>query len=80
MNKGLILKYCEQCKRKRFCSCISIPNHNFKYTCSKKHSWIIQGITFKNVDRHLKNIIVPKIKNLSEQDSTFFKQLKGKNQ
>jgi len=48
MNKGLRLLYCKKCKRKRYCNRVSIPNYNFRYTCSKGHSWIIKGVTLES--------------------------------
>ena len=75
MNKGLKLIFCKECNRKRFCSRVSIPGYNFKYTCSKKHSWTIKGLTTERIVAAMEDVIFPSIKNLFDRDDVFYRVL-----
>ena len=77
MNKGLKLRFCKECGCKRFCSKISIPNHNYRFTCSKGHTWILVGITLERIESAMRETFNPeRLKNLFERDDTFFRALK----
>ena len=78
-NKGLRLLYCKECKRKRYCSSVPIPGYNFRKTCSKGHSWTIQGITLERIDAMVKDTIAHtgRLKDLFERDDWFYRRLKG---
>ncbi len=73
-NKGLKLRYCKECKKKRFCHKISVPNYNFKYTCSKGHSWILEGLTTERLDAALKDTF--KFDRIFEKDNLFYEELR----
>lgn len=75
MNKGLKLRFCKECNRKRYCQRIQIPDYNFRFICSKGHEWILQGVTSERIQSALTEIILPNIKNSFERDDTFFKEL-----
>jgi hypothetical protein len=77
-NKGLKLRFCKACNRNRFCKKEPIPDYNFKYTCSKGHAWILEGITLERITAVWADIVYPQIKNLFERDNIFYKELKRK--
>lgn len=75
--KGSKLIFCKECNRNRFCIKVPIPVYNFRYTCSKGHTWTIKGLTFGRLDVIIRDIITPKlIENLFNRDDAFFKNLK----
>ena len=77
MNKGLVLRLCKECNKKRFCSKIPIPSHNYRFTCSKGHSWIIKGITLERIESAMKDTFSSdKLTSLFERDNVFYKRLK----
>jgi hypothetical protein len=77
VNKGLKLLFCKECNRKRFCSRIPIPGYYFKWTCSKKHSWIVIGMTLERVNAAIQDAFdVNKMKNLFDRDDIFWRRLK----
>lgn len=76
MNKGKRFISCPECKRKRYCSNERIPNHNFRWTCSKGHSWIETGITVNRIASAMEDYLLPNIKTLFERDDIFFNELK----
>lgn len=78
MNKGLRLLFCKKCNRKRFCKRIPIPNYNFRYTCSKGHSWEIEGITVERISAMWADIALPKIKDLFERQNAFYEAIRKK--
>lgn len=75
-NKGLRLMYCKECKRKRYCKKIPIPNYNFRYVCSQGHWWEIVGVTLERINAAWTDIIGPTIKNLFERNDTFYRSIK----
>jgi len=76
-NKDLKLRFCEKCKRKRFCKRERIPSHNFRLTCSKGHTWILKGITVERVMSVMEETFTrDKLKRLFDRDDTFYKSLK----
>jgi len=76
MNKGKVLRTCEECKRKRFCTKVSIPGHNYRFTCSKGHIWIIKGITLERIESAMReHFTAEKLKGLFERDDIFFSEL-----
>lgn len=75
MNKGKRLVFCKKCNRKRFCTRIPIPGFNFRYTCSKGHSWEIEGVTAERVVAAMEEHLLPNIKNLFEREDTFFREM-----
>lgn len=78
-NKGARLVFCKECKRKRFCIRISIPGYNFRYTCSKGHTWTIKGITAERVVAAMQDVINPEmVKNLFERDNAFYTEMRKK--
>jgi hypothetical protein len=77
-HKGKLLRFCRECKRKRYCTKISIPNHNYQYTCSKGHSWKIEGVTIERVYSALNSIFLPAVKDMFTRDDIFFKRLSRK--
>lgn len=77
-NKNKQYITCKECKRKRYCSKIIIPDYNFRWTCSKGHSWIEIGITASRLALIMKEQLLPKIKNLFERNNAFFAALKNK--
>ena len=77
MNKGLKLRLCKECKRKRFCKRERIPGHNFRYTCSKGHTWTLKGVTAERVISIMGEMFTyEKLSSLFERDNAFFKELK----
>lgn len=77
MNKGLKLRLCKECGRKRFCQRIRIPNHNFRHTCSKGHTWIIKGITLERIQSVMEETFTEdKLRGLFERDNAFYSALK----
>jgi hypothetical protein len=76
MNKGKRLRFCKACDRKRFCSRVPIPGFNFKITCSKGHTWIIQGITAERLQAAFEEVMLPKIKDLFNRDDIFYRSIK----
>lgn len=78
MNKGKRLIHCKECKRRRYCLRVSIPNHNFRWTCSKGHTWIIKGVTLDRINSVMEVIFLSRVKNLFERDDTFFREMKRK--
>jgi hypothetical protein len=75
-NKGLRLVRCVECNRKRFCSRESIANYNFKYTCSKGHTWVIKGVTAERVVAAMKDTFTKeKLTGLFDRDDAFYKEL-----
>lgn len=77
MNKGLTLRYCSECKRNRFCSRTRIPGVNFRYVCSKGHTWIIKGVTMERVHAALEeNFNQLTLENLFNRNDTFYDLLK----
>jgi superoxide dismutase len=77
-NKGKILVFCKECNKKRFCTKERIPNINFKYTCSRNHSWIIKGVTPERINAAISDIILPSIKEAFNRDNKFFEYLSKK--
>ena len=76
-NKGLVLRFCKECKRKRFCSKIPVPGYNFRYTCSKGHSWIIKGVTIERINAAFKDVFIDnKLMDIFERDDTFYRSMK----
>lgn len=74
---GSKLLFCKKCNRKRFSTRISIRNHNFRWTCSKGHSWITEGLTLERIAAVLEDVFTPeKIKNIFERDDVFFRSFK----
>lgn len=77
MNKGLKLRFCKECNRKRYCSKVSIPSYNFRITCSKGHSWIIEGITIERINAALSDAINKNtLENLFNRTDTFYTTFK----
>lgn len=77
MNKDLKLKFCKKCNRKRFCRKEAILGNNFKITCSKGHSWIVEGFTIERVNAVLMDVFTPeKVSKLFERYDIFYKSLK----
>lgn len=77
MNKGLKLRLCKECGRKRFCTRTRIPGHNFRYVCSKGHEWVLKGVTGERVIAVMQEVLTEeKLKGLFDRDDTFFRQLK----
>jgi len=76
MNKGLKLRFCKECNRKRFCSKVPIPGHNFRFTCIKGHSWIIEGVTLERISAATEEILISKIKDIFNRDDVFYKHFK----
>ena len=77
MNKGLKLRFCPQCNKKKFCSRIHIPGHNYRFTCNKRHTWVIKGITAERVVLIMQEVLTPeKVKSLFERDDIFYRSLK----
>ncbi len=76
MNKGLKLRFCKACNRKRFCKKESVPNYNFKFTCKMGHSWIIEGVTLERINAAVSDIVLPQIKNIFERDNAFYRAIK----
>lgn len=75
--KGSKLLNCNECKRRRFCTRISLPGYYFKWTCSKGHSWVIKGITSERINAVMKDIFSKnKLQGLFERDDAFFKELR----
>ena len=75
-NKGKRYINCKECKRKRYCSKVPIPSYNFRWTCSKGHSWIEEGITLNRITAMWQDIVGDKIKDLFERDSAFYRVIK----
>jgi len=75
MNKGKKLRLCKQCGRKRFCTRERVPGNTFKYTCSKGHIWVIEGLTLERVNLVTEDVIQGSLRNLFDRDDTFFKVL-----
>jgi len=77
MNKGLKLRLCKECKRRRFCKRESIPGHNFKITCSKGHTWKIVGITAERVVAAMQETFTKeKLESLFDRNDAFYGSLK----
>lgn len=75
--KGLKLRLCKECKKKRFCKRERIPGHNFRYTCSKGHIWVLKGVTAERVVSVMEEILTPeKLSSLFNRDNAFYKELK----
>ena len=75
-NKGLKLRLCRECKRKRFCKRERIPGYNFRYTCSKGHTWTIEGFTVERLNAAMESIIIPKLTDLFNRNDAFYRALK----
>lgn len=79
MNKGLKLLYCKVCKKKRFHSRVSIPNYNFRWTCSKGHSFVEVGVTLGRIDAATKDLFShKKLTELFDRDSVFYRVMEKK--
>ena len=79
MNKGLKLRFCSECNKKRFCIKVPIPNYNYRFTCSKGHTWTIVGVTAERVIAAMQEVISEeKLKSLFERDDIFYKMLEKK--
>lgn len=77
MNKGFKLVFCKKCNRKRYCTRVPIPGHNFRWTCSKGHSWIIKGVTIERVISIMQDILNKEtLESLFNRDNTFYQSLK----
>lgn len=74
-NKGKRLVLCKKCKRKRFCTRVPIPGHNFRYTCNYGHSWEIEGVTVERIVSVMEEVLIPKLKGLFDRDDIFYKRL-----
>ena len=75
-NKGKRYILCKECKRKRYHSKVAIPDYNFKWTCSKGHSWIEIGITLNRINAIWQDIVGSRIKDLFERENVFYRALK----
>lgn len=75
MNKGLTLRFCKECNKKRFCKRERIPGFNFRYTCSKSHSWTLKGVTLERVVEAQKDIVGRALEQLFNRDNAFYKQM-----
>lgn len=77
MNKGLKLRLCPECKKKRFCKREPIPGHNYKITCSQGHIWTIQGITAERVSLAMEEHFSKEtVSSLFDRDDTFYSVLR----
>ena len=77
MNKGLRLRFCKECNRKRFCKRKRIPGHNFEITCSQGHVWILRGITTERVVAAMEEVLTPeRLKGLFDRDNAFYSALR----
>ena len=77
MNKGLTLHFCKVCKRKRYFSKVPIPNHNYKWTCSKGHTFIAEGVTVERVMSVMNEFFSSeKMRNIFNRDDIFYKYIK----
>lgn len=77
-NKGKKLRFCEECKRKRFCYIESLGNARYRHTCSKNHIWVpLPSRTDEVIAIEIERLL-PKIKDLFERDDIFYKHLKSK--
>lgn len=76
-NKGLKLRLCRECKKKRYCKRESIPGYNFRITCSKGHTWTIVGITAERVASAMQDIFSSeRLAKLFDRDDLFYKTMK----
>lgn len=78
MNKGKVLRLCKECGKKKFCTKVRIPGHNYRFECNKGHTWTIQGITAERVQAAIEDILLPKIKDIFERDNVFYTTLRKK--
>lgn len=77
MNKGLVLRFCKECNKKKFCSKVPVPGTNYKFTCNKGHSWTIEGITAERISLAMQSVFTPEVvKSLFEKDDVFYKHMK----
>lgn len=78
MNKGLKLRFCKECGRKRFCKSDRVTNYNLSYICSKGHHWIVETSRFDKINMMSADMVLPTIKELFNRDNIFFKMLRNK--
>lgn len=77
MNKGLKLRFCKECNKKKFVSRIPIPGHNYRFTCNKGHTWIIKGITAERVVSVMQEIFnKTTLESLFNKDNAFYRTFK----
>ena len=74
-NKGKLLKYCPECKKKRFCTW-NWGLHRKDWVCSKGHKWAMPELPLEKIMRAEIDAITPKLKTLFNHDDAFFKNVR----